>query len=1438
MKPGFRTSTFLITALFFSVAIPGFSLHTDPASSEVGDTGSIAIPYASMEGGVSPIEGVRLEIANVPAWIDIDTVTSFIGPTTIYPGESMTFNVAYKINPAYDPATPAGAIIVNLLSDTTSFVPSGITWSFTSDNGFKTMHGECVDNEGIPCGKYVSPDMLAPITYLQFDGPLFETEAGKIFLSTNTLVSFVGADAYESNADISRVAVTGYSVGTAPGTFDGLNFTTIPAQLGAGAASLHFASRDNVGNTAVIKSTVVYVDALSPAADYELVGSGSVGSDGTVIVGTAAAIKLLGQDSGTGDSVSGPNRVMYSLDVSYSSDTALYYTDPLTFSPGAHTLYFTAFDNVENQSELRRLDIVVGNANIACGGTITEDTILAADLDCSAITGVAVTLGANNITIDGAGHKIIAPNAVAAVAAAYKQNIVIRNLDVSGNGKGAGVQTYYLSNSTITTIIAHNRDIGLNIDRGEGNTITGNDISGNRISLQVGGSSHTVTNNNLTSSITGLYGSGVFYLKLDASNNFAGSTTAISLAYSGEISLENLSLDNTVAIGASYTNNLTLKNLNLSGKGVGNGFAAYYLSNSLVENITAHKRNTAINISRGGGNVVRNNNLSDNKVGLQIGGSTCTVTDNNLTNNETSLYGEGADNIILGASNDFSGSTTAISLAFCRDISLANLVLSNSIAIGASYTSNLSLSNLDLSGNGTGVGVQGYYLSNSKIENVTAHMRDIAVNIDRSDNNLISSNDLSGSKIALQIAGSTIDVRENNLGGSTIGLNSIGAYNVSVGSNDFSGAVTGIKFSGGGNSEFRAIKLPNTIGIVISGGHNILLENLDMSLPSGVRTGVGAQISGAENTRVVGALVGNRDVGIKVEGACLGTELVNASIVSNNTGLTIAPPCAGVTVTNTILWGNTKDIVDAGQISVSNSDIEETLMPGVGNISVDPLFVAAALGDFRLQAESPCIDGGTNMAVVPSYDLAGEQRTQDGNDDGVGIVDIGAYERGPVPMMATGIALSTGVPASVVTISGTGFGVYSPDTSRVYVGTVPAHIDAWNTSLISFTVPTLLLPATYPVIVERNRAGITVRSFPISFTVAPSVSISSDNLVSITAPGAEMAVSAISTAAFSSTAPVFAVMRGFEPMMGSFYEFSPSGVQFITPATLSFRFDPVGVDTNTVAIYYYSGVDWSSASIYNQRITYGSDGMALLEGEIYHTSLYAVLHVKNSPVAVLNLDPDTLNLKSKGEALTATLRMLPGAYGCFSRASIKISAVNGQPLLPPVPAYAPHGYEVECGSTTVKFNREALAAVLPSNAQVKVTVSGLLADNRNFSAEDTIRTIKPVHVSNAWNLSVSAAAEFKLGEVYVSPDPAKGGSVPVFHIEAGVADSVRLSVFTMAGQLAHEVVLNGAPLFIGSVFAYEYAWKGRIADGNYYYTVEAERSGRRLTAKGKFSVMR
>jgi predicted outer membrane repeat protein len=144
------------------------------------------------------------------------------------------------------------------------------------------------------------------------------------------------------------------------------------------------------------------------------------------------------------------------------------------------------------------------------------------------------------------------------------------------------------------------------------------------------------------------------------------------------------------------------------------------------------------------------------------------------------------------------------------------------------------------------------------------------------------------------------------------------------------------------------------------------------------------------------------------QGAQSAAKFINCTIYGNSAsqGGGLYSDNASATLVNCILWGDTTwDEEEPGEICNRNAvynlktgasycDIAgDTAYPGTGNLHVDPKFVNAPGGDFHLQGSSPCIDHGTNsISDLPANDYDGKTRTSDGNEDGLAVVDMGAYE--------------------------------------------------------------------------------------------------------------------------------------------------------------------------------------------------------------------------------------------------------------------------------------------------------------------------------------------------------------------------------------------------------------------------------------------------------------
>jgi hypothetical protein len=127
--------------------------------------------------------------------------------------------------------------------------------------------------------------------------------------------------------------------------------------------------------------------------------------------------------------------------------------------------------------------------------------------------------------------------------------------------------------------------------------------------------------------------------------------------------------------------------------------------------------------------------------------------------------------------------------------------------------------------------------------------------------------------------------------------------------------------------------------------------------------------------------------------AYCGAVLQNNTIIGNRGSTGGGLYFCGSIIRNCIIWG-TKAGTAGNQLDKctlpSYCCIEGWTGEGEGNIAADPRFLSAENGDFRLRADSPCIDAGFNHPDLPEFDIAGMRRIMFGGKSLT--VDMGAYE--------------------------------------------------------------------------------------------------------------------------------------------------------------------------------------------------------------------------------------------------------------------------------------------------------------------------------------------------------------------------------------------------------------------------------------------------------------
>ena len=321
-----------------------------------------------------------------------------------------------------------------------------------------------------------------------------------------------------------------------------------------------------------------------------------------------------------------------------------------------------------------------------------------------------------------------------------------------------------------------------------------------------------------------------------------------------------------------------------------------------------------------------------------------------------------------------------------------------------------------------------------------------------------------------------------------------------------------------------------------------------------------------------------------------------------------------------------------------------------------------------------------------------------------------------------------------------------------------------------------------------------------------------------------------------SLAPVTTLLLNGQPVTGP----------ITASSTDSFSLSAADGGTGVAAILYAldGGVEQTFSSAFtlaagNHSIGFHSRDRA---GNLETVQTVSVTVPAQGFVVTLDLKPETLNLNSNGQFLSAHIEVTgAGTAALIATNTVRVSHVDDRLISPPVfiDPKGPVSLTDEDGDgiaeLKVKFPREQVVAILPGNAEPKVTVSGVLAGGRTFEASDSIRTLGK-GLTTAVEPDESGLA---LIGAYAFPNPAKGVSPTIRLQTRGTADSVQITIYNVFREVVH-TANPGAPQRVDGRWTYDYSWSpAGQRTGVYTFRINARKAGYpEINAVGRVAVIR
>lgn len=152
----------------------------------------------------------------------------------------------------------------------------------------------------------------------------------------------------------------------------------------------------------------------------------------------------------------------------------------------------------------------------------------------------------------------------------------------------------------------------------------------------------------------------------------------------------------------------------------------------------------------------------------------------------------------------------------------------------------------------------------------------------------------------------------------------------------------------------------------------------------------------------------------------------------------------------------------------------------------------------------------------------------------------------------------------------------------------------------------------------------------------------------------------------------------------------------------------------------------------------------------------------------------------------------------------------------------------------------------PSSKEWEALDSVVDTRAKTVSAQTTHFSVYQVQGAGAGIVPAAAVDEFNLRDQYAFPNPSRRGQAVTFRVQPGLADSVEIRVYDVAGRKVHESSrFNFTAAFDdgngkGPQHTYDHVWDvGGVGSGVYRYVITARRAGRPdIRVSGKAGVIK